>query len=133
MFLPSASGRAATCSAAQIAADLHKGLVKGGKHCRIQAGPGGGFGKALVGVQLLIREGLIGQRKIGPKPVFGIGAHLCLLRPDLGQHVLLGQSGQRAAIERFQAEYENVRTALRHAVAARDEKGSGKRQWGLVS
>ncbi|MEU7496405.1 BTAD domain-containing putative transcriptional regulator [Streptomyces griseofuscus] len=35
---------------------------------------------------------------------------------------LLRGPGQRAAIERFQAEYENVRTALRHAVAARDEQ-----------
>lgn len=30
--------------------------------------------------------------------------------------------GQRAAIDRFQREYENLRTALRHAVAARDEQ-----------
>ncbi|MGW2487557.1 BTAD domain-containing putative transcriptional regulator [Streptomyces sp. NPDC001606] len=30
--------------------------------------------------------------------------------------------GQRAAIDRFQLEYENLRTALRHAVAARDEQ-----------
>ncbi|GAA2505321.1 hypothetical protein GCM10023100_55930 [Actinocorallia cavernae] len=35
---------------------------------------------------------------------------------------LLRGPGQRAAIERFQVEYENVRTALRHAVAARDEQ-----------
>ncbi|MYR85615.1 AfsR family transcriptional regulator, partial [Streptomyces sp. SID685] len=35
---------------------------------------------------------------------------------------LLRGPGQGAAIERFQAEYENVRTALRHAVAARDEQ-----------
>jgi predicted ATPase/tetratricopeptide (TPR) repeat protein len=34
---------------------------------------------------------------------------------------LLRSSGQRAAIERFQVEYENLRTALRRAVAARDE------------
>ncbi|MGW8887084.1 AfsR/SARP family transcriptional regulator [Streptomyces sp. NPDC055749] len=31
-------------------------------------------------------------------------------------------AGQRAAIDRFQREYENLRTALRHAVAARDEQ-----------
>ncbi|MFF9812560.1 BTAD domain-containing putative transcriptional regulator [Streptomyces sp. NPDC014006] len=30
--------------------------------------------------------------------------------------------GQRAAIERIEREYENLRTALRHAVAARDEQ-----------
>ncbi|MEU5773058.1 ATP-binding protein [Streptomyces venezuelae] len=30
--------------------------------------------------------------------------------------------GQLAAVERFEAEYENLRTALRHAVAARDEQ-----------
>ncbi|MFI1676472.1 AfsR/SARP family transcriptional regulator [Streptomyces sp. NPDC020607] len=30
--------------------------------------------------------------------------------------------GQRAAVERLEAEYENLRTALRHAVAARDEQ-----------
>ncbi|OSC56134.1 hypothetical protein B5180_39445, partial [Streptomyces sp. BF-3] len=30
-------------------------------------------------------------------------------------------SGQREAIAVFQREYENLRTALRHAVAARDE------------
>ncbi|QHC29192.1 AfsR/SARP family transcriptional regulator [Streptomyces sp. HF10] len=35
---------------------------------------------------------------------------------------LLRGPGQRAAIGRFQAEYENLRTALRHAVAARDEQ-----------
>ncbi|MER5751292.1 BTAD domain-containing putative transcriptional regulator [Streptomyces sp. NPDC002088] len=35
---------------------------------------------------------------------------------------LLRGLGQRAAIERFQTEYENLRTALRHAVAARDEQ-----------
>ncbi|MYT01496.1 MULTISPECIES: BTAD domain-containing putative transcriptional regulator [Streptomyces] len=35
---------------------------------------------------------------------------------------LLRGAGQRAAIERFQLEYENLRTALRHAVAARDEQ-----------
>ncbi|MPY30859.1 AfsR/SARP family transcriptional regulator [Streptomyces adustus] len=35
---------------------------------------------------------------------------------------LLRGPGQRAAIERFQTEYENLRTALRHAVAARDEQ-----------
>ncbi|MEW2622012.1 BTAD domain-containing putative transcriptional regulator [Streptomyces sp. NPDC048106] len=35
---------------------------------------------------------------------------------------LLRGPGQRAAIARFQAEYENLRTALRHAVAARDEQ-----------
>ncbi|MEU8591278.1 BTAD domain-containing putative transcriptional regulator [Streptomyces sp. NPDC048664] len=34
---------------------------------------------------------------------------------------LLRTPGQRAAIGRFQVEYENLRTALRHAVAARDE------------
>ncbi|MEU6095337.1 BTAD domain-containing putative transcriptional regulator [Streptomyces sp. NPDC047079] len=34
---------------------------------------------------------------------------------------LLRSSAQRAAIERLQVEYENLRTALRHAVAARDE------------
>ncbi|MCN9239934.1 winged helix-turn-helix domain-containing protein [Streptomyces sp. RY43-2] len=34
---------------------------------------------------------------------------------------LLRSSAQRAAIERLQVEYENVRTALRRAVAARDE------------
>ncbi|MEW2252358.1 BTAD domain-containing putative transcriptional regulator [Streptomyces sp. NPDC006975] len=31
-------------------------------------------------------------------------------------------AGQRAAIERIEREYENLRTALRHAVAARDEQ-----------
>ncbi|MFH8340843.1 AfsR/SARP family transcriptional regulator [Streptomyces sp. AM6-12] len=35
---------------------------------------------------------------------------------------LLRGPRQRAAIERFQLEYENLRTALRHAVAARDEQ-----------
>ncbi|MER6119315.1 BTAD domain-containing putative transcriptional regulator [Streptomyces sp. NPDC001743] len=35
---------------------------------------------------------------------------------------LLRGAGQRAAIELFQREYENLRTALRHAVAARDEQ-----------
>ncbi|GHI08187.1 regulator [Streptomyces cellostaticus] len=35
---------------------------------------------------------------------------------------LLRGSGQRAAIDRLQLEYENLRTALRHAVAARDEQ-----------
>ncbi|MET8945058.1 BTAD domain-containing putative transcriptional regulator [Streptomyces sp. NPDC004542] len=35
---------------------------------------------------------------------------------------LLRGSGQRAAIARLQLEYENVRTALRRAVAARDEQ-----------
>ncbi|MFE2583222.1 BTAD domain-containing putative transcriptional regulator [Streptomyces sp. NPDC059378] len=35
---------------------------------------------------------------------------------------LLRGPGQLAAIERFQTEYENLRTALRHAVAARDEQ-----------
>ncbi|WEH33081.1 BTAD domain-containing putative transcriptional regulator [Streptomyces sp. AM 4-1-1] len=30
--------------------------------------------------------------------------------------------GQRTALDRFQREYENLRTALRHAVAARDEQ-----------
>ncbi|MFJ8502907.1 AfsR/SARP family transcriptional regulator [Streptomyces avermitilis] len=35
---------------------------------------------------------------------------------------LLRGAGQRAAIERLQLEYENLRTALRHAVAARDEQ-----------
>ncbi|POX46301.1 BTAD domain-containing putative transcriptional regulator [Streptomyces sp. Ru72] len=35
---------------------------------------------------------------------------------------LLRSSQQRAAIERLQLEYENLRTALRHAVAARDEQ-----------
>ncbi|MFJ9561518.1 BTAD domain-containing putative transcriptional regulator [Streptomyces fuscichromogenes] len=35
---------------------------------------------------------------------------------------LLRGSGQRAALDRFQLEYENLRTALRHAVAARDEQ-----------
>ncbi|WP_129309467.1 BTAD domain-containing putative transcriptional regulator [Streptomyces sp. L2] len=35
---------------------------------------------------------------------------------------LLRGSGQRAAIERLQLEYENLRTALRHAVAVRDEQ-----------
>ncbi|MFI2757498.1 BTAD domain-containing putative transcriptional regulator [Streptomyces echinatus] len=35
---------------------------------------------------------------------------------------LLRGPGQRAAIGRFQLEYENLRTALRHAVAARDEQ-----------
>ncbi|MER6352859.1 BTAD domain-containing putative transcriptional regulator [Streptomyces sp. NPDC001634] len=35
---------------------------------------------------------------------------------------LLRSSGQRAAVERFQVEYENLRTALRRAVAARDEQ-----------
>lgn len=34
---------------------------------------------------------------------------------------LLRSSGQRAAIGRFRTEYENLRTALRHALAARDE------------
>ncbi|MFD8689256.1 ATP-binding protein [Streptomyces sp. NPDC059651] len=37
---------------------------------------------------------------------------------------LLRGAGQRAAIEVFQREYENLRTALRHAVAARDEQES---------
>ncbi|MET7647021.1 BTAD domain-containing putative transcriptional regulator [Streptomyces sp. NPDC005426] len=37
---------------------------------------------------------------------------------------LLRGSGQRAAIDLFQREYENLRTALRHAVAARDEQES---------
>lgn len=37
---------------------------------------------------------------------------------------LLRGSGQRAAIELFRREYENLRTALRHAVAARDEQES---------
>ncbi|MFI6864921.1 BTAD domain-containing putative transcriptional regulator [Streptomyces sp. NPDC050421] len=37
---------------------------------------------------------------------------------------LLRGAGQRAAIELFQREYENLRTALRHAVAARDEQES---------
>ncbi|MDF3297248.1 BTAD domain-containing putative transcriptional regulator [Streptomyces tropicalis] len=35
---------------------------------------------------------------------------------------LLRGPGQRAAIERFQLEYENLRTALRHAVAHADEQ-----------
>ncbi|MDO0932631.1 BTAD domain-containing putative transcriptional regulator [Streptomyces sp. DG2A-72] len=35
---------------------------------------------------------------------------------------LLRGPGQRAAIERLEREYENLRTALRHAVAARDEQ-----------
>ncbi|MFE9094316.1 BTAD domain-containing putative transcriptional regulator [Streptomyces sp. NPDC007264] len=35
---------------------------------------------------------------------------------------LLRSSAQRAAIERLQVEYENLRTALRRAVAARDEQ-----------
>lgn len=35
---------------------------------------------------------------------------------------LLRGAGQRAAIEVFRREYENLRTALRHAVAARDEQ-----------
>lgn len=35
---------------------------------------------------------------------------------------LLRGPRQRAAIERFEQEYENLRTALRHAVAARDEQ-----------
>ncbi|MFF3844087.1 BTAD domain-containing putative transcriptional regulator [Streptomyces sp. NPDC002328] len=35
---------------------------------------------------------------------------------------LLRGPGQRTAIERFQLEYENLRTALRRAVAARDEQ-----------
>ncbi|WP_282702270.1 BTAD domain-containing putative transcriptional regulator [Streptomyces sp. CC219B] len=35
---------------------------------------------------------------------------------------LLRGPGQLAAVERFQREYENLRTALRHAVAARDEQ-----------
>ncbi|MFJ3771043.1 BTAD domain-containing putative transcriptional regulator [Streptomyces sp. NPDC090075] len=35
---------------------------------------------------------------------------------------LLRGPGQRAAIARFQLEYENLRTALRHAVAVRDEQ-----------
>ncbi|TLS42845.1 AfsR/SARP family transcriptional regulator [Streptomyces montanus] len=35
---------------------------------------------------------------------------------------LLRGAGQRAAIERFQLEYENLRTALRRAVADRDEQ-----------
>ncbi|MFF8590269.1 BTAD domain-containing putative transcriptional regulator [Streptomyces sp. NPDC015220] len=37
---------------------------------------------------------------------------------------LLRGPGQRAAIARFELEYENLRTALRHAVAARDEQES---------
>ncbi|WP_406100305.1 BTAD domain-containing putative transcriptional regulator [Streptomyces sp. NBC_01013] len=37
---------------------------------------------------------------------------------------LLRGAGQRAAIELFRREYENLRTALRHAVAARDEQES---------
>ncbi|WP_098247185.1 AfsR/SARP family transcriptional regulator [Streptomyces formicae] len=36
--------------------------------------------------------------------------------PELRGH------GQHAAVERLEAEYENLRTALRHAVAARDEQ-----------
>ncbi|MGW5604966.1 BTAD domain-containing putative transcriptional regulator [Streptomyces sp. NPDC003753] len=35
---------------------------------------------------------------------------------------LLRSSQQRSAVERLQLEYENLRTALRHAVAARDEQ-----------
>ncbi|SEF08898.1 BTAD domain-containing putative transcriptional regulator [Streptomyces sp. Ag109_O5-10] len=35
---------------------------------------------------------------------------------------LLRGPGQRAAIARFQLEYENLRTALRHAIALRDEQ-----------
>ncbi|WP_372347298.1 BTAD domain-containing putative transcriptional regulator [Streptomyces sp. KL116D] len=35
---------------------------------------------------------------------------------------LLRGAGQRAAIARFERDYENLRTALRHAVAARDEQ-----------
>ncbi|MFF7184403.1 BTAD domain-containing putative transcriptional regulator [Streptomyces sp. NPDC008222] len=35
---------------------------------------------------------------------------------------LLRSTAQRAAVERFQVEYENLRTALRHAVAGRDEQ-----------
>ncbi|MDQ0990553.1 BTAD domain-containing putative transcriptional regulator [Streptomyces sp. V3I7] len=35
---------------------------------------------------------------------------------------LLRGRGQRAAVERIQLEYENLRTALRHAVAERDEQ-----------
>ncbi|WP_055489742.1 BTAD domain-containing putative transcriptional regulator [Streptomyces sp. TP-A0356] len=35
---------------------------------------------------------------------------------------LLRSSGQRAAVDLLQVEYENLRTALRHAVAARDEQ-----------
>ncbi|WP_406449493.1 winged helix-turn-helix domain-containing protein [Streptomyces sp. NBC_00876] len=37
---------------------------------------------------------------------------------------LLRGAGQRAAIELIQREYDNLRTALRHAVAARDEQES---------
>ncbi|MGW1585474.1 BTAD domain-containing putative transcriptional regulator [Streptomyces sp. NPDC002386] len=35
---------------------------------------------------------------------------------------LLRGTGQRAAVDRLQLEYENVRTALRHAIAGRDEQ-----------
>ncbi|MFD9091964.1 BTAD domain-containing putative transcriptional regulator [Streptomyces collinus] len=35
---------------------------------------------------------------------------------------LLRGPGQRAAVDRLQLEYENVRTALRHAIAGRDEQ-----------
>ncbi|MGP4014046.1 ATP-binding protein, partial [Streptomyces sp. 4N124] len=50
-------------------------------------------------------------------------AHLTYFR-ELARttDALLRGPGQRAAIERLEREYENIRTALRHAVAARDEQ-----------
>ncbi|MGW1799506.1 AfsR/SARP family transcriptional regulator [Streptomyces sp. NPDC001984] len=50
-------------------------------------------------------------------------AHLTYFR-ELARttDALLRGHGQRAAVERFQLEYENLRTALRHAVAQRDEQ-----------
>lgn len=50
-------------------------------------------------------------------------AHLTYFR-ELARTIdpLLRGSGQRAAIDRLEREYENLRTALRRAVAARDEQ-----------
>ncbi|MFJ3301945.1 AfsR/SARP family transcriptional regulator [Streptomyces sp. NPDC086549] len=58
-----------------------------------------------------------GQRKATER------AHLTYYR-ELARTTdpLLRGPGQRAAIRRLQAEYENLRTALRHAVAERDEQ-----------
>ncbi|MFE3634364.1 BTAD domain-containing putative transcriptional regulator [Streptomyces cellostaticus] len=53
----------------------------------------------------------------------GERAHLAYYR-ELARTTdpLLRGPGQRAAVDRLQIEYENVRTALRHAIAGRDEQ-----------
>ncbi|MEV5439498.1 BTAD domain-containing putative transcriptional regulator [Streptomyces sp. NPDC052682] len=49
-------------------------------------------------------------------------AHLTYYRELARNDPLLRGPGQRAAIARLEREYENLRTALRHAVAERDEQ-----------